>query len=198
MAGSAMACQVLVAPATCGRLHCNGSQLKSSSSLDRRSLGPSSQKCRFGLLQQKSTDRQLRKKRRKLRVVMQVDPARSSTTLSPAFAAISLPFGKNATASLTAAPAEPETETHVVQRGQVMSTIARLYNTDLKTLHELNPGVALDYVRPKQKIIVPKVRGGGETKSGVATEAAVGQPGVPDICVPKGELMLTRTHFHFL
>lgn len=127
---------------------------------------------------------------------MQVDPARSSTTLSPVFAAISIPFGK--TANLTKAPAEPETETHVVQRGQVMSTIARLYNTDLKTLHELNPGVALDYVRPKQKITVPKVRGGGETKSGVATEAAVGESGVPDICVPKGELMLTQTHFPFL
>jgi LysM repeat protein len=122
---------------------------------------------------------------------MQVDPARSSTTLSPAFAAISLPFGKNATANLSKAPAEPETETHVVQRGQVMSTIARLYNTDLKTLHELNPGVALDYVRPKQKITVPKVRGGGETKSGVVTEAAVGESGVPDICEPKGELILT-------
>lgn len=98
------------------------------------------------------------------------------TASGQSFAALSLPFGKNAAAGR---PAEPATQLHVVQRGQVMSKIAQLYETDLKTLHELNPGVALDYVRPKQTIVVPKLRA-------VATAGTAKSVDVPEICPPKG------------
>ena len=70
-----------------------------------------------------------------------------------------------------------------------MSKIAQLYETDLKTLHELNPGVALDYVRPKQTIVVPKLRA-------VATAGAAKGMDVPGICPPKGmslDLRFKRT-----
>ncbi|GAQ88887.1 hypothetical protein KFL_004670040 [Klebsormidium nitens] len=172
MASSAVACQ-----AKCGGLHSTGPQLRTLKSQAAESFTLLSlERCRIGPSLEASPAAGWRhqKRRAKLGVVMTADLGQSTF---PPLAALSLPFGKNAAAGR---PAEPETQMHVVQRGQVMSKIAQLYETDLKTLHELNPGVALDYVRPKQTIVVPKLRA-------VATAGAAKGMDVPGICPPKGK-----------
>ncbi|GBG85842.1 hypothetical protein CBR_g40652 [Chara braunii] len=65
-----------------------------------------------------------------------------------------------------------ETDLYVMRRGDWVSSVAMDLGVPMDELRRLNPGVDLDNVRPKQKLIIPKISRSADVASSTASTAS--------------------------
>lgn len=68
-------------------------------------------------------------------------------------------------------------QTHEVQAGETLYSIARRYNTPVATLLQLNPGLQADHIMAGQRLVVAAGARQGTDQAGSAASAAVSLPG---------------------